>query len=68
MNANVERREFSDEISTKRQSPSGKWIVAVDRGQRLIESAIATLEAGGDVEAAIAELKAARKLVNGCAS
>jgi hypothetical protein len=54
-----------EETPTKRDAPSGKWIVAVDRGQKLIESAIARLEAGGDVEAALSDLRDAHRLVNG---
>jgi hypothetical protein len=54
-----------DEIPTQRDAPSGKWIVAVDRGGKLIESAIARLEAGGDLEAALSELRDAHRLVNG---
>jgi hypothetical protein len=57
-----------DESPTTRESPSGKWIIAVDRGQRLIESAIARLEAGDDVQAAIEDLRAAHALVGGGAS
>jgi hypothetical protein len=53
-----------EETPTKREAPSGKWIVAVDRGQKLIESAIDRLE-GGDVETALSELREAHRLVNG---
>ena len=53
------------EDETKREVPSGRWIVAVDRGARTLEGAIARIEAGADVADVLDELKRAHALVNG---
>jgi hypothetical protein len=54
-----------DEEPTARESPSGRWIVAVDRGARKLEGAIARLEAGADVAEVLDELREAHALVDG---
>ncbi|MBV9949316.1 MAG: hypothetical protein JOZ69_20900 [Myxococcales bacterium] len=53
-----------EESPTLREQPSGKWLIAVDRGARLIEAAIERLEAGGDVAVALEDLRRAHRLVN----
>jgi hypothetical protein len=62
MQANVRQEDFEDERPTAREAPSGRWIVAVDRGARKLEAAIALLEAGADV---LGELREIHQLVNG---
>jgi hypothetical protein len=63
----VEQDDLADqETPTRPDPPSGRWIVAVDRGERLIEGVIARL--GGpepDLATAMKELRQARALVNG---
>ncbi|HZU82379.1 MAG TPA: hypothetical protein VE987_05665 [Polyangiaceae bacterium] len=64
----LERERDEDEIPTAREVPSGKWIVAVDRAQQLIRTAIDRLEAHAhiaDVAAAIEDLRAAAALTRG---
>jgi hypothetical protein len=61
----IERDDFPDEKPTRREAPSGRWLVAVDRGQKLIESAIEKLENGGDVQDVLEDLRQALALVNG---
>jgi hypothetical protein len=58
-------QDDEEESPTVREAPSGRWIVAVDRGARKLEDAIARLEAGGDVATVLDELRAAHQLVNG---
>jgi hypothetical protein len=55
----------AEEVPTLRESPSGRWIVAVDRGARKLEGAIARLEAGADVAEVLDELREAHALVDG---
>lgn len=67
MTTNVHTRDEED-TPTRRESPSGRWIVAVDRGARLLEAAIARLEAGGDPGEALEDLRQAHQLVKGGAT
>jgi hypothetical protein len=54
-----------DEKPTVRHTPSGQWIVSVDRASKRLEDAIARIEAGADPSDVLPELKEAHALVNG---
>ncbi len=54
-----------DELPTVRDTPSGQWIVAVDRASKRLEAAIARIESGADASDVLETLKEAHRLVNG---
>ncbi len=56
--------EENDE-PTKKESPSGKWIVSVDRGARKLAAAIHAIDAGAEPADVVETLREAHALVNG---
>ena len=60
--------EFPEDIPTTKELPSGRWIIAVDRGARKLEAAIDAIEAGTDPADLLDVLKEAHRLVNGRAT
>jgi hypothetical protein len=61
----IAHEDGESELATVREAPSATWIVAVDRGARKLEDAIARLEAGANVDDVLDELREAHGLVNG---
>ena len=54
-----------EEPPTVRETPSGAWIVSVDRASKRLEAAIARIEAGAAPGDVLEDLKSAHALVNG---
>ena len=54
-----------DEKPTVRDTPSGAWIVSVDRASKRLELVIARIEAGAAPGDVLEDLKSAHALVNG---
>lgn len=70
MQSNVVAQEDDDE-PTVRDAPSGRWVIAVDRAQGLIRTAIERLEGHDEIEdvgLAIEDLRRAETLAGGRAT
>ena len=57
--------EFPGDEPTHRELPSGRWVIQVDKGARMLEHAIARLEAGAETSEVIDSLREAHRLVDG---